>query len=170
MSENTDIAWFAGLIDGEGCFMFGISIRKDNRKTVHNIAYTCNCLGIVPHFTISMTPGDWEEPFKRILISNNIPFNYSIHHYMARIRVNGDSGVKKLCKLIYPYSVVKKPIIGMFIQYEGRHIRNQYMGKDGETIRKIATDVDFARSFNKKRNKVYKWTGDLILDFYGISR
>jgi hypothetical protein len=149
------IEWFSGLVDGEGCFFFHIHIRCDKRAVV-----------ILPKFSIAMSDGDWVKVVKTILIQNNIPFTIRTHLYLQELSINGVESVQKLCKLLYPYSVVKKPIIERMMNHRKRKQGNRFKPVDPKDIERLANDVDFVRAFNRKRNVPYKWDGKTIKQWY----
>lgn len=151
------IEWFAGLIDGEGCFTFAIS-KKHNSKSLQITQYFCIC----------MSDGEWVPIVERFLIQNEIPFQLRDHLHAKEIRIKGNESVCKLCKIISPYCVVKKPIVDRFINHVQRCGRNQFTNPNIEDINRIANDVDFVRTFNRKKNIPYKWTGNMIREFYNV--
>lgn len=148
--------WFAGLVDGEGCFMLHVT-KRGNRS-----------VGVQPVFAINMNDGGWVQPVSDILTTNGIPFSKRrIHETMVYIQVSGISNVKKVCKLVAPFTVIKKPLVERLTNYIGRSVSDRLNEID---ILRIADDVDFVRAFNRKKNIPYKWDGDKICEVYGITR
>jgi hypothetical protein len=115
-----------------------------------------------------MTPGKWEEIVEYILKCKEISFYKRTHRHMSCIRLVGDS-VIKLCKIIYPISIVKKPIIRRLIDYSEYRMDKTKDRLTEKEIKKIAADVDYVRHFNRKKNIPYKWTGKKILEVYSIN-
>ncbi len=148
------IAWFAGLIDGEGCFT--VSIRKHHKST----------LKVTPIFVIQMKNGSWVDEATRILK------NIGIKHYARKrrnqieISVRHWKNVKPLIQVILPFSVVKKPLIEKLFSYNARPKRNRFVPPNQKVVKEIANLVDFVRKFNRGKNRPYKWTGNMVLDFY----
>jgi hypothetical protein len=152
------IEWFAGLIDGEGCFMFHI-----NRRGIRQVS-------VVPMFTIAMTPGNWEPVVISILNDNHIAFSHRTHSYLSEITVKSIINVKPLCELILPFTVIKKPVVERMMAFTGKMQWNQYKRANDNDIKRIADDVDFVRAFNRKRNVPYIWSGDKICEIYNVTR
>ena len=150
------IGWLAGLIDGEGSFMIHVSTRKSCE----------NGLYATLMFELSMSPGEWEPIVEKILRDNEIKFNLRVHNHIRCLRVDGNDNTQKLCKLLSPHSVIKKPIVDKFLEYTPRKQSNRFTGFYEDDINKLADFVDFVREFNKKRNVPYKWNGDTIREFY----
>lgn len=151
------IGWIAGLIDGEGCFTFHIT--REGKKQVRT----------VPMFTIAMSPGVWESEVTSIFDEHDIRYNTREHQHISEVTVKGITNISKLCKLICAHSIVKRDLISRFINHTNRRNSTPGYTKTETEIRMIAEDVDFVRSFNKKRNVPHVWTGDKILSVYGLS-
>lgn len=147
------IEWFAGLIDGEGCFSLSTSIRG-------------NSILIEPYFSISMKSGNWEVEVKKILESLDIKYLLRYRKGQTEYKCGNWMRVKKLCTAIVNYSIVKKGIIVKLLQYNLIPKRNRYVKISKTTIDQIADLVDFVREFNKGKNRPYKWTGDVIKQFF----
>ena len=149
------IEWFAGLIDGEGCFYFQIYVRQDKRA-----------ITVIPKFSIAMSDGDWISPVKTILTEHQIPFSIREHRHIQELSVRGFNSVKKLCAILLPYCVVKKPALQLMLNHKQRKQGNRFVPVDPCDIDRIAKDVDFMRSFNRKRNVPYVWDGQVIRKWY----
>jgi len=152
-----DVAWLSGIIDGEGCFF--ISIKKPKlTKTVS--------IGL--KFSIAMSRGKWEQKVIQIFDKYDIKHSTRVKRGLFEIAVNSNPQVKKLCDIIKDDSVVKKDIVDRFLNFQSvGYTRNQYRNHDESTIRRIADDVDFVRSFNRKRNVPYVWDGKKIMESFG---
>ena len=157
--KRTDIAWFAGLIDGEGWFTVGIN------KGTHTIQ-------ISPTFGISLKQGKWSIQVSKILKFYKIPFNIRKCKNSIVIRTHSWDGTIKVCKLILPYSVVKRRIIKTILEYYNKNIKNKCRQRYNQNtpmpkkiIRKIAQFIDETHKINKGKNRVVKWTGQKITEY-----
>jgi len=152
------LAWFAGLIDGEGCFT--ISVRKQHVST----------LKITPIFSIQMKDSDWVREVVSILGESEIKYYMRKRRNQIEISIRHWKNILPFIKIIKQYSVVKKPIIEKFLKYKPKAIRNRFVSANPQTIKETALLVDFVREFNRGKNRPYKWTGDKVLEFFGIRK
>jgi len=163
---STTIAWMAGLIDGEGSIYFNVITRKSKRKFGNRIAIT-------PSFSIAMSEGKWFQTIKHIFDDLGLNYNTRFRTYgtgckMAEISIYARPSLKKLLTTISPYSVIKKPHIGVMLEYIsmgpiGR--RNQYMGYDMVDMKKRAELVGKIQSRNIRKNRHFKWTEETIINW-----
>jgi hypothetical protein len=148
--------WLSGLLDGEG--YFGLAITQRGKKRVD---VTINCV-------ISMTPGKWEYVVEYLLDHLKIKYVSSTHNHLSAITIRREHAYV-LCKAIYPNAIIKKPIIRRLIDHhEYRSMRKKGTPLVKSELLKMAADIDFVRAFNRKRNTPYKWTGNKLLEVYGV--
>ena len=154
---KTKLSWFAGLIDGEGCFT--VSVRKHHKST----------LKITPIFSIQMKDGSWVEEVIKIL--NDV----DVKHYVRKRKNQIEISVKcwkniiPLIRMLLPFSIVKKPLMKRFLTYRPKPVRNRFIPPDPKIIGELAELIDFVRNFNRGKNRPYKWTGKRILEFFKIN-
>jgi hypothetical protein len=150
------IEWMAGLVDGEGCFT--IDIYKSKVK---------NSILFIPIFYLGMKDGPWLEKVVEILDSNKIPYYIKKGRRkgnLVELKVRSWDNVKKVCSMLLPYSVIKKPLLGKFLEF---HISTHNQHTDNtERVRNMVALLDFIRSFNIRKNRKYKWSSDKIKEFY----
>jgi len=108
MVKATDIAWLSGIIDGEGC-VYGrqISIRSLTfRVTIETVSETMidRVREILNQCDVEyrIEPPIWRENSTR---------------FAHRLKIDKKQAVHKLCILILPYSVVKKPELVLIKNY-----------------------------------------------------
>src|SRR5215213_4505202 len=121
----TDIAWLSGIIDGEGCvYARQISIR-----------------GLTFRITIETVSEVMIDRVQEILNQCNV--EYRIEHPVWRerstrfahwLKVDRKQAVYKLCKLILPYSVVKKPELVLIKSYLDKAIGVVYYSASEEDL------------------------------------
>jgi len=103
---ETDIAWLAGFIDGEGCFYLGFNTAYDRqkpRKTMRTL------------IMIGNTVAEPIEKATRILCDHGVGFSSTYHKPdnpkwspSIAIKICGQKRVQKLCELLLPYLSGKK--------------------------------------------------------------
>ena len=118
-------------------------------------------------FGISMKNGLWKYKVMKILRNNKIKFNTKERKGQYAIIICGWKGVIALCKILIPYSIVKKPIIVQMIKrfnyIESRHKNsNQNTPITEKEIIKLCKFVDKVHEINKGKNRKVKWTGNKI--------
>ena len=69
------IEWFAGLVDGEGCFTFHITRAGDKHVSVN------------PVFILTMSDGEWTNVVTNLLEQYGIGYRSRMHNYLREIRV-----------------------------------------------------------------------------------
>ncbi len=159
--SETDRAWLAGVIDGEGCFTLSIAYSDKYR------------LRVTPWFSIGMNDdGTWIHRISHLLNTMGIPHQVKDkkHNSVKEVVVTGSSNVRAVCDCILPYSVVKRELVEKMIHYKGMSSRNQYNRDDPVRrveAQEVADFIDFIRVFNRKRNVPYKWTGALFMQHMG---
>lgn len=149
-------AWFAGLIDGEGCFTLSIY-----RQHGHTLRFDMV-------FSISMKEGPWFGEVSRILGLHDIGFNWRPRRNQIEVHVEGHQRVKKLISVVIPYLVVKKPLATRLLDFPKAPLRNRFKSIDRNYLDEICEVVDFVRRFNKGKNRRHKWNSETIKEFYGI--
>jgi LAGLIDADG endonuclease len=149
-------AWFAGLIDGEGCFT--LSIYRQHEKALR--------FDMV--FSISMKEGAWFDAVSRILKSHDIGFNWRNRRNQIEVRVEGHQRVKKLISVVLSYLVVKKPLAKRLLAFPKAPRRNRFMPIDTFYLDEISEIVDYVREFNRGNDRKHKWNSRTIREFYGL--
>jgi hypothetical protein len=125
MVKATDIAWLSGIIDGEGCiYARQISIRSLTfRITIETVSETMidKVREILNQSEIEyrIEPPIWRKNSTR---------------FALRLKVDKKQAVHKLCNLILPYSVVKKPELFSIKAYLDKAVKVTYYS---------ATEQDF---------------------------
>ena len=101
--QKTDLAWLAGIIDGEGCFTIYVNHRND-----------ANVPSISANLTITNSNGLLLNRCKEILDSLEIKYLYNDpkngHQQgrrVMRIRVKNYSSLQRLTELLLPFLVGK---------------------------------------------------------------
>jgi len=160
MSDQTDLAWLAGLIDGEGCLTFEIHKIYLRRGPFPKINLA---------FYLAVSPGLWQNKVTAIFIEYGIAYHQWINqrNKIVRISVTSTKSVKILCNLIKDYSVIKKELVQRFLNYEG--IGSGRRGTESK-VKQIAEDLDYVRSFNRKKNIPYIWDGRKIMESFGFQK
>lgn len=154
MYWGTKEAWFAGLIDGEGCFTLSISVQ--HKHSLH----------ISPRFIISMKQGQWAKEVSVILVSHQIPFHIRKRRNQLELTVSSGLAVQRLIRFVIPYLVVKKPLAARLRSFPKAPNRNRYTWVSGSYIEAVAELIDFVRQFNKGRNRRHRWDGKRVRDFF----
>jgi hypothetical protein len=147
-------SWFAGLVDGEGCFT--ICIYKQHRHT----------LKFELRFSISMREGEWVEVASNLLRLHCIPFHARRRKNQIEVRVNGQKSVKRLILILLSNLVVKKPLALKLLDFPTAPHRNRFSPADKLYLEAICALVDFTRKFNKGKNRRHKWNGNSIRSFF----
>ena len=170
MSTKEDIAWLAGIIDGEGCFTIKVT-KTPSRK---------NTLDISPFFTMELLDGSWVKKTIRILKENDITYGlyyrltYKSKRKTARVHVVSRDSLNRLCKLIRKDVTVKKLIVEHFIKFPKKErklfIDNRWYHRitaiNWDYIKKLCKFVEMARKINDRKNKEVIWDTKRILSFY----
>ncbi|CAN5181739.1 hypothetical protein BH24ACI2_BH24ACI2_16130 [soil metagenome] len=130
MVKATDIAWLSGIIDGEGCvYARQISIRSLTfRITIETVSETM-IDKVREIYTQCEVEYRIEPPIWR---SNSTRFAH-------RLKVDKKQAVHKLCNLILPYSVVKKPELVLIKLYLDKAIGTYYSATEEDL--KILTEL-----------------------------
>jgi hypothetical protein len=114
--KDTDLAWLAGIIDGEGSLYF-IDKRKSKEQTRGWI-----CVGA----NIASCDADMIEEISKIYYRLGLRFWFSLHKNNERnpnwnlalgIQTSGLNNVKKLLISVYPYLVNKRPLARFLLEY-----------------------------------------------------
>lgn len=147
-------SWFAGLVDGEGCFT--ICIYKQHRHT----------LKFELRFSISMREGEWVEVASNLLRLHGIPYHARRRKNQIEIRVNGQKSVKRLILILLPNLVVKKPLALKLLDFPTAPHRNRFSHADKLYLEAICALVDYTRKFNRGKNRRHKWNGNSIRSFF----
>ena len=164
-NEMTDLAYLAGLIDGEGSFSFGFSCSPSCRK------YVTGRVVFSPQLNIAMIEGDeWIKKLRGIYDHFDIKNYLWIEHKpnyrglrLARVHVANWSNIVTVCRLTLPYLTVKKKHAEAFIAFGPE--RPKLMGREAvgdHFVRKVNWDsanilldlVDEIRSMNGKKQNV----------------
>jgi hypothetical protein len=153
-SFENRLAWFGGLIDGEGCIT--VNVRKQHVST----------LKITPVFSIQMKDGSWLAEAMGILDALNIPYYARKRKNQTEVSVRHWKNILPFLKSIKDYSVVKRPIMERLLCYRPKPLRNRFVSADIRTVKEMAELVDFVRRFNRGKNRPYKWDGNKILEFF----
>ena len=181
---DTNIIWFAGFIDGEGCFT----------SQIYKNTVSTRFIDIKPYFILNQTPKNgisFLERIKKIDKRYNLGFDY----YVKKSKLSGNlfhsiqcrniKNVKKLIRLILPYLSVKKDIATLILDNfpSGQRISHSGCNFDKKTgrfisgskiplkinwhkIYKAAKFIDKLRSYNNYRKNSIKWNGKALIDFY----
>ncbi len=146
-------AWFAGLIDGEGCFT--LSISKQHRRS----------LQIAPRFSISMKEGLWEKEVRTILETHHIPFHVRKRLNQTELVVSSGVAVRRMISFLLPGLVVKRPLAAKLMAFPRAPPRNRFAPIDPDYVTTVCNLVDYVRSFNKGKNRKRKWDGRAVRDY-----
>jgi len=148
------IAWLAGLVDDEGCFNISVAGRDHHGRHIDFMA----------RFLLSMKTGIWVESVKKILNDIDVNYRVSTRKGQTCVAVTGWRQVQKLAVFLTEYSIVKKPLLEQLLTY---HPSANNRFPTNEQIKIRADLLDFSRDFNRGKNRLHKWTGAMILKFYG---
>lgn len=151
---SSTVSWFAGLVDGEGCFT--VSISKQHKHSLK--------LGL--RFEISMKQGSWSLAAGALLQGYGIPFHTRVRKNQFQITVSGNEAVKLLIGILLPHLVVKKPLAQRLRGFPRAPRRNRFTKIDMRYVDAISATIDYVRRFNKGKNRRYKWDGNTIRAFY----
>jgi hypothetical protein len=149
-------AWFAGLVDGEGCFTLSIYVQ-------HRHALRFDLV-----FAISMKEGAWFSEAAQVLIIHDIRFSARRRKNQIEVHVEGHDRVKKLIRVLLPHLVVKRPLAQKLLSFPRAPTRNRFSTISGSYLSEICEIVDFVREFNRSKNRRHKWNSRSIKEFYGI--
>ena len=147
-------AWFAGLIDGEGCFTLSISVQ--HVRSLH----------IPPRFSISIKEGDWVKHATSIMVEHDIPFHARRRKGQVEVVVSSGKGTQSLIRIVSPYLVVKRPLALRLLEFPTAPPRNRFASIDRRHLAKLCELVDFVREFNRGKNRRHKWDGKTILEYF----
>lgn len=138
ISREVDLAWLAGIIDGEGNLDFSVQNKPSGENQVPN-DYFC------PKIRITNTDMRMIRKVSEIYVSENLTFFYalnSVKRYKDRketwknqmeITIGSQQGIKKLLQMVLPYLVNKERMAELLIEtiewvqaqpYRGRMSRN----------------------------------------------
>ena len=157
MKNLNMLIWFAGLVDGEGCFT--LSIRKNHKSA----------LKVSPMFLIQLKDGNWVKKVTRVLEELKIKYYTRNRKNQVEISVGYWKNVLPLVQALISHSIIKKPLMRKFLShYNPRSVRNRFVPPDPKIVKKTAELVDFVRKFNKGKNRPYKWDGEKVLEFFGV--
>lgn len=148
------IIWFAGLVDGEGCFTVSISVQHEHS------------LKISLRFEIAMKLGEWSAVATDVLQSLKIPFHTRTRKNQFQITVSGTRAVKRLITILLPHLVVKRKLAKRLLGFPSALPRNRFTKITRARIGEICSIVDYVRAFNRGKNRRYKWDGGAIRVFY----
>ena len=149
-----DLAWLAGLMDGEGCYTINISKH-------HKYA-----LKIEPRISLSMKMAPWVNKVKRLFEEYSITYFANGRQYNQMEFVIRNQSAKNLINLLLPFSEIKKPVMSKILELPSRAHRNRFVPMQQDYIDKIVEVVDFVRKFNYSKNRKHKWDGALIRMYY----
>src|SRR5438046_556353 len=98
--EVAEVAWLAGILDGEGC----LTTKNTSQRGL-------TCVVTIESVSRAMT-----DEVQRILTKNGIPFvvegplwRRNSTRSSIRVRIHRKNAVLDFCNLLLPYSVVKSP-------------------------------------------------------------
>lgn len=144
--NNIDIAWLAGIIDGEGSVSFQVTFRKTGN------------ISVVPFIIITNSDHGILDNAKRILDENDIKHDrqHQVKKHIFTIRVSRQEAINKLIKLIgdYLHSFKKHNIqvLQQFIEMrkeslpyrkpDGKFVFNMYTEEQLKLIQTIRTRCD----------------------------
>ena len=160
---NENLAWLAGLVDGEGCF----AVQVHEYRGILEFCTT---------FTLDLNTGSWYNKATEILNFNGIAFS-SLSNTPSRINtqkiyVRRASSLVKLCTLLEPFATVKLPHVQHFkkLAYltgmkKSFHIGNSKTVVNWPAVNNWVSFIDESRRLNSNRGKT-KWTGADIKKFY----
>jgi hypothetical protein len=121
ISREVDLAWLAGIIDGEGNIHYPIQTKKSGQNGDVN-DYFC------PKLRITNTDVRMIRKISEIYVAENLTFFYalnSVKRYKGKkdtwkdqleITVGSQSGIKKILNLVLPYLVNKKRMAELLIE------------------------------------------------------
>jgi hypothetical protein len=147
-------AWFAGLIDGEGCFSVSVYIQHKH------------ALKFSPFFAISMKSGSWQETVQLILRRHRIPFHTRFRKNQCEIAITGHESVKRLIQVVKPHLVVKRQVAEALLDFPTAPPRNRFIRPNRKYLEEACARIDLIRLLNKGKNRRYKWDGEAIRKFY----
>jgi len=117
--SNEDLAWFAGIIDGEGCI--GLYRRTSKIKLKNGSTKNLICPG--PYLTVTNTNHKLIEKCRTILTSLGVKYYFMIGNknenrkFAKRIRVTSYSEIKKTLLAIKPYIIGKIEQVEILLQF-----------------------------------------------------
>ena len=178
ISREVDLAWLAGIIDGEGNIDFSVQQKQSGENKVPN-EYFC------PKVRITNTDMRMIRKVSEIYVNENIVFFYalnSVKRYKNRkdtwknqmeITISGHGSIKKLLSLVLPYLVNKQALAKLMIEtidwvqvqpYRGRMSRSgsNYSAKPefGAHIEKMKEERAFhiePSTTKRKAREVISW-------------
>lgn len=121
ISREVDLAWLAGIIDGEGNLDFSVQNKPSGENQVPN-DYFC------PKLRITNTDMRMIRKVSEIYVSENLTFFYalnSVKRYkdcketwknQMEITIGSQQGIKKLLQMVLPYLVNKEKMAGLLIE------------------------------------------------------
>jgi hypothetical protein len=145
MPSKTDQAWFAGLVDGEGCFTFSW------QRTLHLA------------FILGMTHERTIQRASVILEHAGVPQTMKIRAKSAadkpewktfyEIRVQNFDGVLRVCEFIRPFSVTKFQYAEEFADVI-RQIQRTPVGNRSESLRGPVHETAYQRLMKSFRPQI----------------
>lgn len=121
ISREADLAWLAGIIDGEGNLSYSVQTKPSGEHKVPN-DYFC------PKVRITNTDVRMVHKISEIYVDHNLVFFYalnSVKRYKDRkdtwknqleITISSQGGIKKLLTLVLPFLVNKKRMAELMIE------------------------------------------------------
>lgn len=173
MSNETDLAWLAGIVDGEGSFSFGFSCSPSGRLHVRN--RVC----FAPQLGIAMIDDDaWlkkiEEVYKRHGIKYAIYRESRLNYRgkcLTHINVQRWSNILAISELLLPYLTIKRKHAEEFIAFGperprllGRRWVDDHFERtvNWEGANRLLDLVDNIRAMNGKKQNVVHTREEII--------
>lgn len=123
--QNVDLAWLAGIIDGEGCFSIYTNVRSDAENS-----------SISASLTITNSNKLLIDRCMEILDSLDVKYYYhdpknghQVGRRVMRIRIKNYSSLKTLVELLTPYLIGKidqAEIFSEFVNLAGQRGKLKY--------------------------------------------
>lgn len=112
-NQQVDLAWLAGVYDGEGCIWLGWVTRDKNYKY------------LIPHIHLSNTNATLMNAAANVLQRHGIPFHVSVqrrvrkstHRPLIFVQTNGLKRAEKFLTVLGPYLVGKRPEAVLLLEY-----------------------------------------------------
>jgi len=167
MVSATDRAWLAGLVDGEGCFIFAFKYSDGGKQMCFE-----------PQFALAVTDEACIETVSSVLSRAGI--GHGKYRQQARkqgyqaqyiIRFGGWNRMEQFCGLIEPFSHVKSKQVKLMLKFsrEPPHITQRFQSREGlrrkvdwYAVEESLSLMDAIRAVNGKQKGGTKWTRDEI--------
>lgn len=119
-NQQVDLAWLAGLYDGEGCIWLGWIQRDSNYRY------------LIPHVHLTNTSVHTMNAAATVLRRHGVPFNVTVHKQrksqrpLIHIQTNGLKRAKRFLSTIGPYLVGKKAEADLLSEYIESRLRTPH--------------------------------------------